>query len=522
MVLDILASAYQRTILFLMYILLLSLFIALGFVKWRKAAVLFAGVQRKTWLWLLAVFLAGAVLRFSVFPTYHMMYVDESLYMGMASNLNHRLEPVLCVLGDNGRDEMCWLQYQKPPGWPFLISLGFLAFGEDEQVGFFLSALFGSLSILLIFFLCFLLFRRERAGLWAAALLAFFPLHIIWSHSAETNIPSVFFILFTLTALFFYQRVKDAAFLFLTSILFLLSVSMRYENVLLAFLFLIAFCPDWTASVSPGRRTWLLALITAILLALTAMLTMISSNFFRHIPLRFTLDFYLLNIFSYTKLVSMHFALLLLAVLLLFSRVRSRNTYGATYIVVSSFLILSVMSIPLLKESRTVLLPGIFLLMLAATSVSRLSELLSYRAPATLALNWLIPVVLLIILYVSYTPLTDTENPSYLETISSKQVRDAISGDCMVVAEQPVVLQPTSLQLLPTRFALLHPDILDAAIEEGKCLYYFYDRFCFGDGIGRSPNQCRHFLTKYATIADMKFPAQDKEYVLYRVTGIAS
>ena len=535
MVLGALADLYRQTILFVMYALLLSLFIALGFVKWRKAAVLFAGVQRKTWLWLLAVFLVGAVLRFSVFPTYHMMYVDESLYMGMASNLNHRLEPVLCVLGDNGRDEMCWLQYQKPPGWSFLISLGFLAFGEDEQVGFFLSALFGSLSILLIFFLCFLLFRRERAGLWAAALLAFFPLHIIWSHSAETNVPAVFFILLVFLALLVYRETADITFLFLFITILFFSFSIRYEHILLVFLIIILPSAEIIAKFRPKQRTALLAGFLAFLIFLTMVLMAYSAKFFSiRIPFPLIPIFYLFNLFPFLKDVSYNYLYLALALPLIVMKTGDKKPDNVGFFALGAFLILSVFAIFFYSSGpRMALVPSIFLILLASLSLDRMSF-----APHTkTSVNLVTGLVLFILgggLYVSYYgeryqsyPNIDFYPHYALETESSRQIRETVPQECTLIAEQPVVIEPTPMQLIRTSAAIMNPEIVKERLEHGGCVYYFSDAYClklkkYQSTSSMNPStRCSYFLKLFSTIPQLNFVLGRYNYTLFKVTGYA-
>lgn len=522
MVLDILANVYQRTILFLMYALLFSLFIALGFVKWGKIVSLFAGIRRKTWLWLLITFLVGGVLRFSVFPSYHMMYTDESLYLEMASNFNHRLQPVQCLTYD-AAGETCLPLYTKPPGWPFLISLGFLAFGEEEGVGFFLSALFGSLSILFIFILGFLIFRSDRAGLWAAFLLALSPLHILWSHSSETNIPSTFFVLLVLAVLFLYRETSNNTLLLPLLALFLLSVSIRYENVLFLLLMAPPFCADAIARYSSKHRTALLAglLIIPMFLAL-AFVLQVAELFYINLAFSTLPSLYLTRLPSFLGEISINYAYFALSLPLLMRRNRRAVPENSIFFVAGALLIFSIFTLPIYSESRFALTPSVFLILLAALSLDRICSAARTKIPALLTAG-----IILLLLFGWIANLHEGKRRIFppglyfsdlqlLETESSRQIRDSVPRECIIIADQPVVIEPTPIRLMHTNTAILNPSVVDTYLKKGECIYFFSDIYCTG-AVMDSLRTCRRFLEMFSVSPELSFSQKTNEYTLFKV-----
>ena len=84
------------------------------------------------------------------------------------------------------------------PGYFLLVTLSFLFFGVSDYAALFLSAFLGSLTILLVYFIG-KKSSNERAGLWAALILAVSPYHINYSRSALSIATSTFFALCGLT-----------------------------------------------------------------------------------------------------------------------------------------------------------------------------------------------------------------------------------------------------------------------------------------------------------------------------------
>jgi 4-amino-4-deoxy-L-arabinose transferase-like glycosyltransferase len=72
-------------------------------------------------------------------------------------------------------------------------------FGINETIAYDLTAIIGSLSVVLMFFVAYLLYKNERLALYAALFLALTPVHIMWS---GTTASEPFLMFFALLAVF--------------------------------------------------------------------------------------------------------------------------------------------------------------------------------------------------------------------------------------------------------------------------------------------------------------------------------
>jgi len=86
-----------------------------------------------------------------------------------------------------------------PNGYPFTLAVAYMFFGISEAVAFNLTVLLGSLSIILIFLIGYLLTKKEEIALFSALLFALIPIHIMWS---GTTASEPIFVFYTLLAVF--------------------------------------------------------------------------------------------------------------------------------------------------------------------------------------------------------------------------------------------------------------------------------------------------------------------------------
>ncbi|SCL75645.1 oligosaccharyl transferase, archaeosortase A system-associated [Methanoculleus chikugoensis] len=137
---------------------------------------------------LLGLTLAGFLLRF-----YNL--AGNSLWLDEAATLTFARQSLLGIWGSTAGGEF------NPPLF-YWLEHGMLFFGESEFVLRFLPALFGVLTIPVIYYIGSE-FRDRNVGLIAAALLTFSPFHIFYSQEARAYAPMLFFFSF---ALLFYVR----------------------------------------------------------------------------------------------------------------------------------------------------------------------------------------------------------------------------------------------------------------------------------------------------------------------------
>jgi len=88
-----------------------------------------------------------------------------------------------------------------PNGYPFTLAVAYMFFGISEVVAFNLTVLLGSLSIILIFLIGYLLTKKEEIALFSALLFALIPVHIMWSGTTASEPVFVFYTLLAVFAL---------------------------------------------------------------------------------------------------------------------------------------------------------------------------------------------------------------------------------------------------------------------------------------------------------------------------------
>lgn len=192
----------------------------------------FKKITKKTWIFLLLIFLVGFAIRMYFIPHTHVVYFDEFEHINVAENILHSGRFCSCVDGTYNNCLYCYLM-PYPAGHHTIQSIIFGIFGDSEKVAFNTNAIIASLSILLIFLLVCLLFKNQNTALWAALIFSFIPVHLKFSGTAILEISSLFFIILALIFLVMYIRLnKFPIFLLFLSIL-LYTLNTRPENFLL-------------------------------------------------------------------------------------------------------------------------------------------------------------------------------------------------------------------------------------------------------------------------------------------------
>lgn len=220
------------TVIFMTFIVLLILNI-------KTVKNIFKGVNRKTLLVLFAVFLIGFWLRNAEYR-YGTGY-DGYFYLNSAKLMfNQDIQAWSCALGNEDR---CYLynEHLSPAGYPYLIYLSYVFLGVHDIQAMMISGILGSLSILLVFLITYLLFNNEKPALYAAMIFAFIPFEIFLSSTGAVRTASLFFL--GLTFLFYLMALrKDSIKLWcLVAITFSYSIYMRHENSLLLLPMVLVF-----------------------------------------------------------------------------------------------------------------------------------------------------------------------------------------------------------------------------------------------------------------------------------------
>lgn len=190
----------------------------------KELKLFFKNIKTKTWTILLLILLLSLGLRMFTAPHIIRNFGDEAWYMWTAKKL---LET----------NFLSQVNYAKAIGWPFILALSFRVFGISNWTALYTSFVLGALTVLNIFFLSILLFKKESIALWSSFLFCLMPLHIVWSGSSETNVPSLFFVTLSLFLSFLYFKRKTLSLLFLSLISLAFASQFRQENYLYFLLF---------------------------------------------------------------------------------------------------------------------------------------------------------------------------------------------------------------------------------------------------------------------------------------------
>lgn len=123
-----------------------------------------------------------------------------------------------------------------PAGWTYILSVMFLIFGANVNVSILTTLFLGSLTTISIFFLSYMMFKKESISLIASSFVAFSPFLIKHSLASNPAIPSMFFLSLTFFIIFLSFEIKKQSLYLLSFLLTIFTMQIRPGN----FLFLIA------------------------------------------------------------------------------------------------------------------------------------------------------------------------------------------------------------------------------------------------------------------------------------------
>lgn len=201
---------------------------------------------------LFVVFLIALFVRLFIPPIQHIMYVDEPWYMEAAKNILHNFNQ-----GD----------YPKSIGWPLLLAYFFLFFGVNNWVALYAMIFIGALMTVALFFLSSIVVHDRKMGLLAALFIAFYPVHIRWSASAETNVVSLFIVCCAFIMVFFYYQKRTLPLLWLAMAAVSFAAQFRPENYALFLVFLFGDFLYGRKWIFENIKYYLLAWVVFLLLS---------------------------------------------------------------------------------------------------------------------------------------------------------------------------------------------------------------------------------------------------------------
>lgn len=212
-------------------IILLSIF---SFAKIRK---LFIGINKKTWLALILLFLLGFFLRSQslsrVNYTAILEYADNArtgIYNGQFGKCDAWNQTSCVVLEEL---EHTW-------GYPFLLSAVFRVFGDKLANAIVFSCLINSLTIIVIFLIGYLLFKDSLLSLVSSFILMITPMERFLAGTTDVDPISEFFIAFSILAFLISIEIdtKDVWALFMLILSYTLTI--KHDNIVLLIFFPIS------------------------------------------------------------------------------------------------------------------------------------------------------------------------------------------------------------------------------------------------------------------------------------------
>ncbi|MFC1752951.1 ArnT family glycosyltransferase [Thermoproteota archaeon] len=215
--------------------IVISLFLVAIIFDFDRIISLFKGIDNKAWTALLLIILSGFALRMWFVPHTHHVYFDEFEHVNIAQNFMSNGKFAVTDKGSAGSFEE-YNFHKRPPAYYAFLALAFSVFGDTEQVAFNFSAVIGSLSILIVFLIGYLMFDNKGIALFSAFLFNLIPVHLRFSGSTQSEITSLFLILLTLLAMFTYLRLQKKMSLFLLISTSALAIYARPENGILLLL----------------------------------------------------------------------------------------------------------------------------------------------------------------------------------------------------------------------------------------------------------------------------------------------
>lgn len=218
---------------------ILVLLVFLFIINFKTIKKYFSKVDKKTWIILVFIFLLGFWLRNAGY-TYG-AFVDGFFYQEAAKTIYEKnLFLKGCAIGSL---EDCRLYHEVlwPQGYPFLITLSFHIFGEHDLIAMYISGILGSLTILLVFGIAYLLFSSEKIGLCSAMIYTFIPLDIFLCSTATVRPTSSFFLALTIFFFILALRKNSVKLWSLVAIAFSYAIFVRQENVVLLLPLLFLF-----------------------------------------------------------------------------------------------------------------------------------------------------------------------------------------------------------------------------------------------------------------------------------------
>lgn len=189
----------------------------------RQFLAVLREIPLKAWFCVLGVVALGAAVQFLLVHPKNILYIDEFWYMEAAKNT---------------MTQGFAADYLKSIGWPFLMGAAFYLFGISAYTAIYLCAVLGLLVPVWVFLIGKESGLGNRGAVCGSLFMALLPWRLVWSMTAETVVPALFFLCAGLYfSLLFYRR-DERNFLWLASFSWACAAQIRPELGLFSVLFI--------------------------------------------------------------------------------------------------------------------------------------------------------------------------------------------------------------------------------------------------------------------------------------------
>lgn len=505
--------------------LLLLVFIA---INWKYFTAFFVKIDKKTWFLLFLIFISCFLIRAFVFSNQHLLYVDEALYMEAGKDMlqtNH--------LG----------AYEKSIGWPFILRLVFGLFGISNWVALYTSTLLGALTVFPLFLLAFAITKRKDISFVFILLFSLNPNHIIWSSSAATNVPSLFFISLSLFFCFLYYKHQKNSLLWLSLLGLSFTAQFRPENYSLILLFVIGcfmYIKNLSAKIDLKSILPFFVIIALSFANLVQVMDhMTSTNWIesdtggRQVGSNWSASNLAQNSLTYGLMLFngeqhpiMISVLLIVGLFFMFREHKKESLFLLIWMVFYWLIYFSSWFQTTGGKDRLFLSFSPAILIFASYGLFSISRqlILSFKK------DWLkkviLPVftILVMFLYIPYL-MTATQtyynfsNERLLETKIPELAEKDIPKDCIIITKYPVILTSTTdLTVVSIDDVLKQPQIQETVFNN-NCVLFFEDYTCLSwRGNTALEEKCNKIKATFLLEPFKVYLEEDIQYTFYKVS----
>jgi len=378
--------------------------------------------------------------------------------------------------------------YRKSLGWPFLISFSFKLFGVNNYVPIYISAILGASTIVLIFFMTYTIFRDEKISLYSTLIFSVLPIHLKWSGSAETNVTSLFFIVFSITLMFLYYRLKRSRLMYLSLAVISFTCVIRPENYVLIPLFFIGRF-IFSRKISKKELKHLLIGCLFVFLIVTPHFLRIAGWYSEHYDQtreddynnKLRKNWSLENLVENTKrygheIIKWDYLVYLIPLFAIFGLWSRFGAFSLTYVVFFWLFHFGTWHNELWIRDRMFMMFYLVIIVLAAKGIKELSTLFKGKYKQLFKLCSLVLILILTSFQIKGIVYGEAVDYVSLETQIIEKVEKELQG-CTIAAAFPIAFESTTNLTAVGLEKLIDPKINTS----NSCWLFFEDFYCIKD-----------------------------------------